>query len=44
MSNPKSQMHKNRRRAIVRTTLVLAATVMAIYLFFIGRAVVGYFS
>jgi len=44
MNDPKSQMHRDRRRGIVRTALVLAGTVLAIYLFFIGRAVVSYFS
>ncbi|MEE4295447.1 MAG: hypothetical protein V2J20_02385 [Wenzhouxiangella sp.] len=39
MSEPKTPMHKDRRRGIIRTALVLAAIVMAIYLFFIGRAV-----
>jgi len=39
MSESKNGMHKDRRRGIVRTALVLAATVLAIYLFFIGRAV-----
>ncbi len=44
MSDSKSQMHKDRRRGIVRTALVLAGIVVLIYLFFIGRAVLGYFS
>ncbi|MFP4333905.1 MAG: hypothetical protein ACLFQC_00385 [Wenzhouxiangella sp.] len=39
MAKQKSQMHKDRRRGIIRTALVLAGTVLAIYLFFIGRAV-----
>jgi hypothetical protein len=39
MNEPKTPMPKDRRRGIIRTALVLAATVLAIYLFFIGRAV-----
>jgi hypothetical protein len=44
MSEPRSQMHKDRRRGIVRTVLVLAGIVLLIYLFFVGRAVFSYFS
>ncbi len=39
MSASSKSSHKDRRRGIVRTALVLAATVLGIYLFFIGRAV-----
>lgn len=44
MNEPKTPIHKDRRRGIVRTALVLAAIVMAIYLFFIGRAVLTSFA
>ena len=44
MADPKSQMHRDRRRSIIRTALVLAGTVLVIYLFFIGRAVFSYFA
>ncbi|WP_275401442.1 hypothetical protein [Wenzhouxiangella limi] len=44
MSKTKSQMHRDRRRGIVRTALILAGIVLLIYLFFIGRTVVGYLS
>ena len=37
-------MHKNRRRGIVRTALVLAVVVLVIYLVFIGRAALNYFA
>lgn len=37
-------MHRDRRRGIVRTALVLAGIVLLIYLFFIGRAALNYFS
>ncbi len=43
-TEPKSRMHRDRRRGIVRTALTLAAVVLVIYLFFIGRAAFNYFS
>lgn len=44
MSQPKSQMHKDRRRGIARTALILGGIVLLIYLFFVGRAMFSYFS
>ncbi len=37
-------MHRDRRRGIVRTALILAGVVLLIYLFFIGRAAFNYFA
>jgi len=44
LGEPKTQIHKDRRRGIVRTALVLAVVVLVIYLFFIGRAAFNYFA
>lgn len=44
MARPKTRLHQQRRGGIVRTALVLAAVVLFIYLFFIGRAVFNYFA
>lgn len=34
--------HRQQKRAVFRTALLLAAIVLGIYLFFIGRAVMNY--
>lgn len=44
MAKPKTKMHQDRRRGILRTALILAVVVLLIYLFFIGRAVFSYYA
>ncbi len=44
MAKPKTRRHQERRGGIIRTALILAAIVLFIYLFFVGRAVFNYFA
>ena len=44
MPKPKTRRHQERRAGIVRTALILAAIVLIVYLYFVGRAVVSYFT
>lgn len=44
LSEKKSDNRSNRRRGVIRTAVILAAVVMAIYLTFIGRAVLTYYG
>jgi hypothetical protein len=41
-SDDKDHAHRQQKRAVFRTVLLLAAIVLGIYLFFIGRAFMNY--
>jgi hypothetical protein len=44
LTDNKPDNRNQRRRGAIRTALILAAVVVSIYLFFIGRAVFSYFG
>lgn len=44
MFKPKTRRHQERRSGIIRTALILAAIVLFIYLFFIGRTVLSFLA
>lgn len=44
LTDKKPDNRSDRRRGIIRTALILAAVVLAIYLTFVGRAVFTYFG
>lgn len=44
MPRPKTRIHQERRASIARTAIALGVLVALVYLFFVGRAVLNYFS